>query len=322
MTPHETSLPLIDRLVHCPRAIPICRETSGLLDAIGNTPLIRLASRERRDRLHRPRQVRVHESRREPQGPHRESDHRGGRAARNSAAGHDDPRGHQRQHRDRALDGGHGEGLSRPHHDAQDRERGAEVDDPVVRRRAGSLRGASSHAGRGRPLARARVGTPGSSFRVSSGTSTIPRATSRRRVPRSCTQTGGRIDAFVMGVGTGGTLMGVGRALRSAGARARIVAVEPDESAVMSGGPAGHHGIQGLADGFVPEIVRLDEVDEIVRVKTADAIAASHRLARGGRPPRSGSPPARTSWARSRSRAGSAPGTPWSPSSPTAASAT
>jgi len=93
-------------------------------------------------------------------------------------------------------------------------------------------------------------------------------------------QTGSRLDAFVMGVGTGGTLMGVGRALRSAGSLASVVAVEPDESAVMSGGPPGHHGIQGLADGFIPEIVKLDELDAIERVKTEDAIAASRRLAR------------------------------------------
>ena len=98
--------------------------------------------------------------------------------------------------------------------------------------------------------------------------------------PEILMQTGGRVDAFVMGVGTGGTLMGVGRALRSAGTRASVVAVEPDESAVMSGGAPGHHGIQGLADGFIPEIVRLDEVDKIVRVKTEAAIAASRRLAR------------------------------------------
>src|ERR1043166_9436699 len=71
--------------------------------------------------------------------------------------------------------------------------------------------------------------------------------------PEILKQTGGRLDAFVMGVGTGGTLMGVGRAIRRARVAARIVAVEPDESAVMSGGPPGHHGIQGLADGFIPE---------------------------------------------------------------------
>jgi cysteine synthase A len=98
--------------------------------------------------------------------------------------------------------------------------------------------------------------------------------------PEILKQTGGKLDAFVMGVGTGGTLMGVGRAIRKAGVAARIVAVEPDESAVMSGGKPGHHGIQGLADGFVPEIVRLDEVDDVVRVKTDYAKTMAARLAR------------------------------------------
>jgi cysteine synthase A len=98
--------------------------------------------------------------------------------------------------------------------------------------------------------------------------------------PEILEQTNGALDAFVMGVGTGGTLMGVGRALRKAGSKARVVAVEPDESAVMSGGRPGPHGIQGLADGFVPEIVRMDEVDEVVRIRTEDAKAAARRLAR------------------------------------------
>jgi cysteine synthase A len=86
------------------------------------------------------------------------------------------------------------------------------------------------------------------------------------------------IDAFVMGVGTGGTVMGVGRALRKAGSRARIVAVEPDESAVMSGDAPGHHGIQGLADGFIPALVNLDEIDQIVRIPTQDAIDAARQI--------------------------------------------
>jgi cysteine synthase len=98
--------------------------------------------------------------------------------------------------------------------------------------------------------------------------------------PEIVQQTDGRLDAFVMGVGTGGTLMGVGRALRAARLSTKVVAVEPDESAVMSGGKPGRHGIQGLADGFVPEIVRMDEVDEVVRVKTDDAKAMARRLAR------------------------------------------
>jgi cysteine synthase A len=96
--------------------------------------------------------------------------------------------------------------------------------------------------------------------------------------PEIMRQLNGEIDAFVMGVGTGGTVMGVGRALRKAGSRARIVAVEPDESAVMSGGEPGPHGIQGLADGFIPALVNLDEIDQVVRISTRDAVEAAHRI--------------------------------------------
>ena len=85
-------------------------------------------------------------------------------------------------------------------------------------------------------------------------------------------------DAFVMGVGTGGTVMGVGRALREAGWGARIVAVEPDESAVMSGDARGCHGIQGLADGFIPDLVDLREIDQVVRIRTPDAIEQAQKL--------------------------------------------
>lgn len=88
------------------------------------------------------------------------------------------------------------------------------------------------------------------------------------------------IDAFVMGVGTGGTVMGVGRALREHGSKARIVAVEPDESAVLSGDKRGTHGIQGLADGFIPDIVNTDELDQVIRIKTADAVKRAHELSR------------------------------------------
>ena len=86
-------------------------------------------------------------------------------------------------------------------------------------------------------------------------------------------------DAFVMGVGTGGTVMGVARAMRDADASTEIYAVEPAESAVMSGESRGCHGIQGLADGFVPDLVHLREIDEIIKVSTPDAIEMSHRIA-------------------------------------------
>jgi cysteine synthase A len=93
-------------------------------------------------------------------------------------------------------------------------------------------------------------------------------------------QTDGRLDAFVMGVGTGGTVMGVGRALRKAGSKAKVFALEPDESAVMSGDVPGHHGIQGLADGFIPAIVNVKELDGVVRIRTEDAKRMAARLSR------------------------------------------
>ena len=96
--------------------------------------------------------------------------------------------------------------------------------------------------------------------------------------PEILRQLNGEIDAFVMGVGTGGTVMGVGRALRKAGSRARIVAVEPDESAVMSGNAPGQHGIHGLADGFIPALVNLDEIDQIMRIPTQQAIDAAQQI--------------------------------------------
>jgi cysteine synthase A len=97
--------------------------------------------------------------------------------------------------------------------------------------------------------------------------------------PEILRQTNGEFHAFVMGVGTGGTLMGTGRAVRKAGIAAEIVAVEPDESAVLSGDRPGHHGIQGLADGFIPAIIERGEIDRVVRIRTADARAEAARLA-------------------------------------------
>jgi cysteine synthase A len=97
---------------------------------------------------------------------------------------------------------------------------------------------------------------------------------------------GRKVGAFVAGVGTGGTLMGVGRALREQNPKVRLVAVEPSESAVMSGGKPGLHGIQGIGDGFIPALVlgnggRLhDMIDEVVCVSTADATEAARGLER------------------------------------------
>jgi cysteine synthase A len=94
-------------------------------------------------------------------------------------------------------------------------------------------------------------------------------------------QTGGEIDAFVAGVGTGGTITGVGRVLREKlGKNVSLVAVEPAASAVLSGKPAGMHGIQGLGAGFVPELLDRKLLDKVIQVTDVAAERMVRRLAR------------------------------------------
>jgi len=87
-----------------------------------------------------------------------------------------------------------------------------------------------------------------------------------------------RLDWFVAGVGTGGTLMGVGNALREGMPGVRIAAVEPEEAAVMSGRESGDHGIMGIGDGFIPDIVDMAQVDDVICVSTDEAHAAAERI--------------------------------------------
>jgi cysteine synthase A len=89
----------------------------------------------------------------------------------------------------------------------------------------------------------------------------------------------GRVDVFVAGVGTGGTITGVGEVLKERNPDVQIVAVEPAGSAVLSGGPPGPHRIQGIGAGFVPKILNRDVIDEVVKVRDEDAIDAARRLA-------------------------------------------
>jgi cysteine synthase A len=88
------------------------------------------------------------------------------------------------------------------------------------------------------------------------------------------------VDAFVAGVGTGGTITGVGEVLRAHDPRVRIVAVEPDASPVLSGGEPGFHRIQGIGAGFVPEILDPRAFDEVVRISDDTAFAYARDLAR------------------------------------------
>ena len=92
--------------------------------------------------------------------------------------------------------------------------------------------------------------------------------------------TEGKVDAFVAGVGTGGTVSGVGSVLKSRNAEVRVIAVEPRASAVLSGGKAGLHGIQGLGAGFVPEVLDREVIDEVVTVTDLAAERMARRLAR------------------------------------------
>ena len=94
------------------------------------------------------------------------------------------------------------------------------------------------------------------------------------------TQTGGRIDAFVHAVGTAHSIHGVARPLRAHGAALHVTAVEPAESAVLSGGPTGSHKIEGIGIGFMPPLWEPDQVDEIQTVTTDEAISMARRLAR------------------------------------------
>lgn len=87
--------------------------------------------------------------------------------------------------------------------------------------------------------------------------------------------TDGEVDIFVAGVGTGGTITGVGEYLKSQNADVKVVAVEPDSSAVLSGEKAGAHKLQGIGAGFVPEVLNTKIYDEIIRVKNEDAFEIS-----------------------------------------------
>ena len=91
--------------------------------------------------------------------------------------------------------------------------------------------------------------------------------------------TGGTVDIFVAGVGTGGTVTGTGRALKAHKPSVKLVAVEPASSAVLSGNPSGPHKIQGIGAGFVPKVFDRSVVDEIIPVSNEDAFAAARILA-------------------------------------------
>ena len=122
--------------------------------------------------------------------------------------------------------------------------------------------------------------TPGSFLAGQFVNPANPAAHYRTTGPEIWADTDGTVDIFVAGAGTGGTITGVGRGLREHNPAVRLVAAEPDASPVLSGGKAGPHKIQGIGAGFVPEILDVSLLDEIVRVPNEDAVSTARELAR------------------------------------------
>ncbi len=121
---------------------------------------------------------------------------------------------------------------------------------------------------------------PGAIVAGQFGNPANPAAHERTTGPEIWADTDGEVDIFVCGVGTGGTVTGVGRYLKARKPEVVVVGVEPAGSAVLSGGKAGAHGLQGIGAGFVPEVLDVSVLDEVIPVTEAEAYAAGRLLAR------------------------------------------
>lgn len=146
---------------------------------------------------------------------------------------------------------------------------GAEL---VLTEGAKGMRGAIAEA------ERLRDTTPGAVILGQFVNPANPEVHSRTTAEEIWSDTGGRVDVFVAGVGTGGTVTGVGRALKAKNRDVRIVAVEPESSPVLSGGAPGPHKIQGIGAGFVPDILDREVIDEIIKVSNEDALQTGRDL--------------------------------------------
>jgi cysteine synthase A len=107
-----------------------------------------------------------------------------------------------------------------------------------------------------------------------------PKAHRETTGPEIWEDTDGKVDIFVASVGTGGTITGTGEFLKSKNPNIKVIAVEPDDSPVLSGGKPGPHKIQGIGAGFVPKVLNTSVYDEIIRVKSDDAFSAAKSLSK------------------------------------------
>lgn len=165
--------------------------------------------------------------------------------------------------------------LTMPDTMSQERRRllGAYGAELVLTPGAQGMRGAIDAA---EELARAKKGYLPQQFKNPAN----PRIHEQTTGPEILAALDGAVDAFVAGVGTGGTITGVGRALRARNPQVHIAAVEPIDSAVLSGGDPGLHKIQGIGAGFVPDVLDTAIYQEVIRVGNDDAIATARKLAR------------------------------------------
>ena len=122
--------------------------------------------------------------------------------------------------------------------------------------------------------------TPGSFMPLQFDNPANPEAHRRTTAEEIWADTAGNVDIFVAGVGTGGTITGVGEVLKKRKNSVKIIAVEPDASPVLSGGLPGPHRIQGIGAGFIPKVLNRSIIDEIVRVTNEDAIITARKVAR------------------------------------------
>jgi cysteine synthase A len=122
--------------------------------------------------------------------------------------------------------------------------------------------------------------TPGAFMPMQFENPANPEVHYRTTAPEIWDDTDGQVDIIVAGVGTGGSITGVGRFLKEKKSGSLAIAVEPVDSPVLSGGPPGPHKIQGIGAGFVPPVLDTDIIDEVIQVKSEDAFAMSRRMAR------------------------------------------